>query len=183
MKEYSTVIPVYVKLWAYLLYSNVKQSVWTNFLFSCCSTKLQSLLHNVLQAIHFAAMHDKWATANASTNHNKTLDGSVQQAQVVLKEFSDGKWREKCPAGLFKKMLCDDGETTRPQDDIVHASVQLEMWAATALCVAKLLLNLSFFERAVYVSRECCQIPTNVSITHIASWGNAKFGLSFGKSN
>lgn len=45
-------------------------------------------------------MHEKRATANASMDRTKTLDGGVQQAQVVLKEFSDGKWREKCPAGL-----------------------------------------------------------------------------------
>lgn len=91
----------------YLVHCNVKQSVRMNFppFLSLFHKKTQSLLHNVLQAIHFAAMHEMWATANASTDHAKTLEWGVQQAQVVLKEFSDGKWREKCPAGLLKNVV------------------------------------------------------------------------------
>lgn len=145
MKEYTTVIPVYMKLWAHLVYSNVKQSVWTNFLCSCWSTKLQSLLHNVLQAIHFAAMHEKWATANASTDHTKTLDGGVQQAQVVLKEFSDGKWREKCPAGLLKKGWCRWWRDHAPRGWYsAWFGATGDLSGNNTMCVAKLLLNLSF---------------------------------------
>lgn len=49
------------------------------------------------------------------------------------------------------------------------------------VCVAKLLSNLSL---SVYTSKECCQILTDISLSHIASWEKFKEGemACFGKS-
>lgn len=42
----------------------------------------------------------------------------------------------------------------------------------SCVCVAKLLSNLSL---SVYTSKECCQILTDISLSHAASWENATF--------
>lgn len=134
-------------------YCNMHQTVQTSFrpfpsLFRKTASMLIPLsaliaalfqtLHNNIPPAILVAMHVKWATVNANTEHIEILDAGAQQVLVIL--FSDGEW-----TNMHRKKLCAMIEKTiRLQDERVHVLVSLEIRAAKALCVAKLLWNLSF---------------------------------------
>lgn len=76
-------ISVYMQLCEYSHYSNVIScfSVAPVKLLLLCThvATLAQLLHkNILQAILFAAMHKKWATANATVEQAEMLDVGAQ---------------------------------------------------------------------------------------------------------
>lgn len=81
--EYSTIIAVYMQLFAYSDYCNVKRPVWSNFppfLLFLCKTAVMFLpscfLLTLLQLLQ--AILEKQATIRANMDHTEILDEGSQ---------------------------------------------------------------------------------------------------------
>lgn len=118
---------------------------------------LFQILHNNIPPAVLVAMHEKWDTIHANTEHIEILDAGAQQGLVIL--FSDGEWRDD--DAMIEKPL-------RLQDETAHGLVSLEIQAAKALRVTKLLKNFQFSNCPVYMTQECSQNPINTDISHMA---------------
>lgn len=105
---------------------------------------LSALIAALFQVLHYnippailVAMHEKWATIHADTEHIEILDAGAQQGLVIL--FSDGEWTDMHHRPLKKKLCAMIVKIIRLQDERVHVLVSLEIQVAKVPCVVKLL--------------------------------------------
>lgn len=96
----SAVIPVYMQLCVNSDYDNITQSVWTNFppfLLILRKTAVMSFplrtLDATLRRFFFMAVHEKWLTLNATTDHTEILNADAQQGLVGKSRPERVQWQ------------------------------------------------------------------------------------------
>lgn len=136
-------------------------------------------LHNNLQAVIVATMHEKPANFHATADHTEILD----KGQGLVGEESPWKSsvmenEEKVPQ-VFLEIVCNDGEKRASPgwDNEPTGDVSRNVTHKTAP------KNLNFSKCAVYTCKEFSWDLTNISISHRVWSENAKFGIRHNSEN